>query len=127
MGSDGNLYFQQNSTELGTGSAGMGVRISRWTKKDFLLCSYPYEPNTDYCMAKQSNGDYDNEIASAFTPACCGQGYNGDTSIYLKIAKGSDKIGNCYPERSSYFDGSTTTNAATTALSDLKKMETIQP
>ena len=65
-----------------------GVRIIRWTRKNFLPCSYQYEPNVDYCRTKQSNGDYNHEIASAFTPACCGEGYNGDTYFYTKIAKG---------------------------------------
>lgn len=105
IGSDGSFYFQQNCTELGAGCSGMtpnGIMVLRFTKKDNLPCSYPFEPETDYCIEKQST--YKLENASSFTPACCGYGYCGNTSAYLLGAGPFDKVGDCTDERSQYCD-----------------------
>jgi len=82
-----------------------GVMVFRFTKKDNLPCSYPYEPDTE----KQST--YNLENASSFTPVCCGHGC-GNTSAYLVGAGPFDKIGDCYDERSPYCDVWTEENSS---------------
>jgi len=104
IGSDGKLYFQQNATELGggaAGGAGGGARIITMTlsENETLPCSFPYDPASDHCIQKADS--YENEVATAFTPACCGEvGYCGNTDIYNKISQGSDFIGDCSSEKS---------------------------
>ena len=76
--------------------------VLRFTKKDNLPCSYPFEPETVYCIEKQPT--YKLENASSFTPACCGYGYWGNTSAYFVGSGPFDKVGDCTDERSQYCD-----------------------
>ena len=94
VGSDGKFYFQQNATHLGPGSAGMG-NVIVFERNGTLPCDHPYDPRSLYCADKV----YDGEDPMAFTPACCGGGYCGDTAAYTEASLGSDNLGDCSSER----------------------------
>lgn len=97
VGSDGRFYFQQNSTHLGSGSAG-GGNVLVFELNNTLPCKHPYDPSDLYCAEKS----YEGEDATAFTPACCSEGYCGDTTAYTMLSSslGSDNLGDCSSEAS---------------------------
>jgi len=75
--SQGRLAFQQNASLI-PGSA----PFVAMEKVADVSCPHPYtNPESDHCAAKTYNDQY-----NAFTPACCGDGYDGSTDLYTTIA-----------------------------------------
>jgi len=77
--SKGRLVFQQNKTALPASTP-----LERMEKFGYLPCVYPHEsPASEYCATRtQSKPD----VYDSFTPACCGDGYNGSTEVYTDKA-----------------------------------------